>query len=297
MLFFLDESGAAPGGPPYDVLGGIAIQEALLWPYVQEVSRLELETFGMRLRDLTSRRDGLRWELKGGRLLQRDKFRYADQGPAIEPFRRKDLAYAFLQRGLHGETPRREEFTAYGQAVLAFVGRLLGAAADFGVTVFASMVEPNAPQPADSEKLRRDYAFLFERFFYYLEDTSPAAQGILVFDELERSQCLGVIQRMEDYFLRTENGRMRSSRIIPEPFFVHSDLTTAIQTADIVCYVLNWAYRFGKRMAAPRREELVPYRKVIDPMIYRRERQEQGGFATYGVFYLDDLRPVSEREP
>jgi hypothetical protein len=207
------------------------------------------------------------------------------------------MAHAFLQKGLTGEALRREEFTAYGQAVLDFVGRLLETAGRFHVKVFASMTTAAAPRPRDDEMLRRDHAFLFERFFYYLEDTSAGAQGILVFDELERAHSLRVIRQMERYFLETETGRLRSTRIIPEPFFVHSDLTTAIQTADIVCYVLNWAYRFRQNMTGRTRPELVPYLEKTKPLIYKRRPDEESGekFTIFGVTYVDDLRPRSER--
>jgi hypothetical protein len=297
MLFFLDESGTGDSDIPYEVLGGVSIRERDLWNYVQAIGQLQLDLFGMRLRDLGGTRSGLAKELKAKQLLQRDKFRYASQGPPMDPHRRTDLACSFLQRGLARAKPNREEFTAYGQAVLEFVGRLLETAGRFQVKVFASMVERNAPKPLHDEMLRRDHSFLFERFFCYLEDTSAAAQGILVFDELERSQCLRVIRRMEDYFLKTENGRIRSTRIIPEPFFVHSELTTGIQTADIVCYVLNWKYRFRAEMTALTRPELAPFLDKIRPLIYKRLADEEAGeaFTMYGVTYLDDLRPRVER--
>ena len=35
--------------------------------------------------------------------------------------------------------------------------------------------------------LRKDYAYLFERFYYSLEDKEASPAGIIVFDELEKS--------------------------------------------------------------------------------------------------------------
>ena len=46
-------------------------------------------------------------------------------------------------------------------------------------------------------------------------------------------------------------GRHRASRIIPEPFFAHSDLTTGVQIADLVAYVISWGFR-TPRMIKPR---------------------------------------------
>ena len=47
----------------------------------------------------------------------------------------------------------------------------------------------------------------------------------MVFDELEKSQSHLLTDQMRRYFADTVVGQQRSNRIIPEPFFVHSDLT------------------------------------------------------------------------
>lgn len=71
-----------------------------------------------------------------------------------------------------------------------------------------------------------------ERIYYYLEDKKLEDQGIIVFDELEKSKSHILVSQLENYFKKTSNGRQRSGLVIPEPFFVHSDLTTGIQIAD-----------------------------------------------------------------
>ena len=102
---------------------------------------------------------------------------------------------------------------------------------------------------------------------------------------------------MERYFLQTEKGYQRSSRIVPEPFFVHSDLTTAVQLADIVAYCFNWGVRLNN-MTEPTRREIEPLAEVAFNMRYVGKRfDETDGreWPVYGVFYLDDLRPRQER--
>ncbi len=46
-LLFLDESGHDHNSMPYEVRGGIALQDMKAWPFVQGVQRLELECFGV----------------------------------------------------------------------------------------------------------------------------------------------------------------------------------------------------------------------------------------------------------
>ncbi len=153
------------------------------------------------------------------------------------------------------------------------------------------MVEPSSPLP-NGDFLRKDYAYLFERFFYYLEDISMDEMGVVVFDELEKARCKRLLTQMEKYFLRTYNGRMRSSRIIPEPFFVHSDLTTLVQLADIVAYSLNWGLRLN-RMKAPMRPDMEPFGRLAFDLRYVGHRidEQEIDRAVYGITYIDDLRP------
>ena len=146
--------------------------------------------------------------------------------------------------------------------------------------------------------LRKDYAYLFERFFYYLEDLSADEMGIVVFDELEKARCRILIDQMARYFVDTARGRARSARIVPEPFFVHSDLTTAAQLADIVAYSLNWSVRLN-RMVKPTRPEIEPFGQRAFDLRYVGHRTDEANgqvWPVYGLTYIDDLRPRTERE-
>jgi hypothetical protein len=297
MLFFIDESGHDHGDAPYEVLAAVAIAERDLWNLIQAVRSAEIECFGVHLAKV-----GV--EFKGKKLLKNKTFRHARQGPPIEPNRRRDLARDFLMKGwreAQGGPPEprtKDEFTAYGQAARVFVMRILEVCARHHAKTFAALVSTNAPRAADPDMLRRDYAFLFQRFYYYLEDRSPAEMGLVVFDELEKAKSRILIQQMERYFLETEKGYERSSRIVPEPFFVHSDLTTAVQLADIVAYCLNWGTRLNK-MTEPTRPEIEPLARIAFDMRYVGKRFDEADgreWPVYGVFYADDLRPKQERE-
>lgn len=298
MLFFIDESGHDRGFAPYEVLAGVAINERDLWNFIQAVRKLELEYFGMVLSSV-----GI--ELKGGKLLKNKAFRLARQGPPIDKFQRQQLAKTFLEKGWseHNggplESRSTEEYTAYGQSVLEFVVKLLDLSAAYRIKTFAAVVDKNAPRLEGSSVLRKDYSYLFERFFYYLEDIGNDEMGLIVFDELEKAQSRILLNQMDSYFRHPGKGSQRSAKIVPEPFFVHSDLTTLVQLADIVGYCLNWGGRFNQRMTQPIRTEIKQYADVILRMQYRGKRMDDMGLRewdTYGIFFLDDLRPRQERE-
>lgn len=106
---------------------------------------------------------------------------------------------------------------------------------------------------------------MFERFYYFLDDCDDKEMGIVIFDEFDQSQSRVLLDQMTGYFIKTEKGRIRSSQIIPEPFFVHSDLTIGVQLADFAAYILSWGF-YLKEMKQPRREELKPLVSLLCDM-------------------------------
>lgn len=296
MLYFIDESGHDHKNSPYEVLAAVAVQERDLWNLIQAIRSAEIEYFGVHLAEV-----GI--ELKGTKLLKRKTFRLASEGEVIPTEERRNLVRELVLEGWQAQQEGRQAkvsfrgLVAYGQAVLAFVEAVLRLMVRFRVKVFAAVVTPEAPRPADKAVLRRDYAFLFERFFHHLSSSSESEMGLIVFDELEKTQSKILLGQMTRYFLETQTGYQRSARIVPEPFFVHSDLTTAVQLADLVAYCVSWAVRLNS-MDKPAREELKPLADLVFGMRFVGSRfSEVDGkdWPVYGMFHLDDLRPRSER--
>jgi hypothetical protein len=155
-------------------------------------------------------------------------------------------------------------------------------------------VDKSSPLPA-SDHLRKDYVYLFERFFYFLEDMGPNAYGVVVFDELEKIQSHLLLTQMDSYFKLPVRGRQRAGRILPEPFFVHSDLTTGIQIADLVAYILSWGLRF-RPMTKPARPELAGYASQVCQLRHRAVREVGGDphFTVWSFAFVTDLSSQSE---
>jgi hypothetical protein len=281
-FLFIDESGHDHGDSPYEVLAGVAIEDQNLWNLIQAIQQAELRNFGTRYSAQEN-------ELKGKRLLKKKVFRHAVQLPEIELRERQTLARKCLEKG---DTAGRRELTALAQAKLAYVSEVFDITARFRCKAFASIVLKNAPAPPTSgHHLRKDYAYLFERFYYFLEDVSPDAQGIIVFDERERSESHILIDQLDNYFKRSSKGRQRAGRIIPEPFFVHSDLTTGIQIADLIAYIVSWSFRTNQ-LTEPRREELAPFASQVAGLRCRAIREVEGNtqFVIWSFAVIADLR-------
>jgi hypothetical protein len=142
-------------------------------------------------------------ELKAKKLLKAKTFRLARQLEPFSPEDRTRFAREALEEGIAARAGAREarhtriQLTALAQAKHSFCQRVFELCAYHQARAFASIVEPNAPRPA-GDMLRKDYAYLFERFFHFLEDKLPHEHGIVVFDELERSQSHILINQMSE---------------------------------------------------------------------------------------------------
>ncbi|KJU84119.1 hypothetical protein MBAV_003679 [Candidatus Magnetobacterium bavaricum] len=269
VFLFLDESGQDRRNAPYEVLAGVSIKDSVLWSLIKSIHLAEEEFFGQRITVGTL-------ELKAKKLLKIKTFKHAAQLPSFDPATRTRLAQTCLQKGIESKGKQhnnvtKEELTALAQAKLAFVKKLLFLCKKYKIKIFAGIIDKDAPIP-ETNYLRRDYSYLFERFFTYLRKSSKNQdeKGIVVFDELERSQCHMLVDQMSEYLKKTEKGRKRSSQIIPEPFFVHSDLTTAIQIADIAAYIISWGVRLEK-MGRPERKELHELASIILNLRYKSQ--------------------------
>ncbi|WP_244406394.1 DUF3800 domain-containing protein [Thioalkalivibrio sp. K90mix] len=294
-MLFMDESGQDRRDSPYEVLAGVCVEDRDLWNLVCEVQDAETGFFGQRITPAEL-------ELKGKKLLKRKTFRLAGQMDPIPPERRSELARACLtkgeaqRRGDIGATgPTRKELTALAQAKIAFVDHLLEICARYRVRTFASIVDCAARRP-EGQFLRKDYAYLFERYYHFLEEQSGAGMGVVVFDELEKVQAHILLGQMARYFRETAKGRMRAARVIPEPFFVHSHLTTAVQLADVVAYLVAWGVRVGT-MTRSARSELSGLAEKVCDLRFRTLREDgDQRYPLWSFAVIDDLRPREERD-
>lgn len=264
-FLFIDESGQDHRDSPYEVLAGVAVEDRDLWNLIQAIHNAEMRHFGIRYSH------GNR-ELKAKKILNKKTYRKAAQLPIFPEEEKKELAKKCLQAG---DGAGKREITALAQAKLAYVEEVFEICARFRCKLFASIIDAHGPEPHVCDYLRKDYSFLFERFFYFLEDKDQETSGIVVFDELEKSKSHILVGQMDSYFKSTTKGRLRASRIIPEPFFVHSELTTGVQIADLVAYIASWGFRTGD-LTEPARDELGRLVEAICQLRYRTTRDVQG---------------------
>jgi len=250
-LLFLDESGHDHKKVPYEVHGGVALHAKKLWAFVQAIRSLEQSCFGDALHNYGS-------EIKGMKLLDKDRFKWAAQDDTLDDVARRKHALSFLTKGQLNQAPRRIEFTAYGQACLKMVQGIFSALSAHDAKIFAVAIPKGVQKPTTMEAqeyLRKDLVFLLQRYFYLVDSEDEA--GLLVMDETEKMDDRRLVKRLEQYFTRTAKGQDRASRIVPSPFFVSSDMAYPVQVADVCIYALNWGFRIPTLgMNAPVRQEI-----------------------------------------
>jgi len=287
-LLFIDESGHDKHESPYEVLAGIIVQDQDVWNLITDLNTLEERIFGIRYSKEKE-------EIKGKKFLKRKVFRLAEQSEIFEDDVRRKFARECILDGAANAS--KKHLTALSQAKLKYVEEALQLCSRFHCKACASIVDIDAPR-SGNEALRKDYSYLFERFYYFLEDHPQKPQGIVVFDELEKMQSKILLNQMERYFCDTQKGRIRSNQVIPEPFFVHSDLTTLIQIADLIAYIISWGFRISGSMVRPHRIELNKYAELVASLRYKTIREVHGNpnYQIWSFAFIDDLRGWEEKQ-
>lgn len=290
-LLFIDESGHDHRTVPYEVRGGVALHAASLWPFIQNWRRLEVDAFGIELSQYGK-------EIKGCSLLDKDRLAWSTQAQAMPAEERRKLCRVFLSKGLQHQAPCRDEFTAYGQACKEMAEGILELLCEHGARLFACAVPRSIRRPATTayvDHLRKDQVFLFERYFYFLEEQKD--DGLVVMDESDRAEDKRFVRRLQNYFQRSAPGRYRTTRIVPVPFFVASDMAIPVQAADLCIYCVNWGFRLPTQgMDAPVRADI---RGLADPWLARLQFHGEGyrdgtTFKTHGIVYVPD--PYQSRQ-
>ncbi|MEO8147764.1 MAG: DUF3800 domain-containing protein [Bacteroidia bacterium] len=278
-FFFADESGTDKQDSLYEVLCAVAIKDDDLWHIVSQLKITEKNLLGTRY-------GGSEREIKGRKFLKRKVFKQARGFEIIPETERTLLAKECIE---NGNTASARHIAALAQAKLEYVRKLLEICNQFRIKIFASISSEPLRETDDKSNvfLRRDYVYAFERMYYYLEDKKNDDQGIIVFDELEKSKSHILVSQLENYFKKSSKGRQRSGLIIPEPFFVHSDLTTGIQIADLIAYIISWGLRL-KGMDKSFRPELSEFVDMLKPMIYKTSREigDVNNWNIWSVIYV-----------
>jgi hypothetical protein len=149
------------------------------------------------------------------KLLDKDRFKWAAQSHWMTGEARRKHVRGFLTKGFERKQPALDELTAYGQANVEMARSVFEALRRCEAQLFAAVLPCSAQKPAgftEEGYLRKDFVFLLERFFYFLE--RQREHGLLVFDQIEKRSDQRFVRQLERYFTKTKSGRYRASAIV-----------------------------------------------------------------------------------
>jgi len=284
-LLFCDESGHDHKNTPLEVRGGLAFPVGKIGMFSAAFEKLKLDCFGT---EFIARNP----EVKGSRLLSRKKFCFAEQEEILGQSARIRGINRLLEAQSQKMSPPARGFSALGQAGLLFADELFKLFEQYGCVLFASAIPKGVKAPTADQYtnyLRKDFIFLQERFFYFLEEKDST--GILVFDQTETQQDRKYIRRVYEYYSKTENGRERAERICPVPLFIDSELSPCIQAADVCLYCVNWGFRRREwKFSGEERSEIADrYARYCGKLQYRGVAYNNGkSYPSYGIIFVPD---------
>ena len=265
-LLFIDESGHDHKNMPLEVRGGIALHISKLFDFIRDWEKAIKHCFG----GITHKHK----EIKGHRLLDKDRFKWA----ALQ----KDLSqkdrWEGIKKFLANDGAGNGDFAAYGQASLLMAHCIFRLLKKHEAKVFACAIPKGAKAPQNFDLtetknfLRKDHVFLFQRFFYFLEEKQE--HGLIIMDESEKQNDRRFVARVTDYFTKSRPGRDMCKWIVPAPLFVASDMAVGVQAADVCIYCINWGFRPNNWNYEARGEISEYCRRYISQLRHDTENEE-----------------------
>ena len=150
-LLFMDESGHDHKQMPYEVRGGIALQDRRVWPFILAIASLEGNCFGVRLADFSK-------EFKGSKLLDKDRIKWAEQGPDRAMKNASEMHERFFPRVCRRNRKAAPSLPATAEACLEMTQGIFRLLRDHDAKLFASLIPRGVKPPTTfeaTEYLRR----------------------------------------------------------------------------------------------------------------------------------------------
>ncbi len=102
---------------PMEVRGGVAIHASKVWGFIQDWHATQDKIFGKKFVELGG-------EVKGSKLLEKQRFQWANQEPLLDDSTRQKGVRRFLAQKQQRVSPKRLDFAAYGQASILMANRI-----------------------------------------------------------------------------------------------------------------------------------------------------------------------------
>lgn len=151
-----------------------------------------------------------------------------------------------------------------------------------------AIIEPKPTQEAFESLnqliLPKSYKYLFERIGKCCLGINLQEKGLMIFDSQDMRKNEILSRRMSNFFYRSKAGVFMNN-IIPEPYFVSSNICYGIQIADLIAYIV------GQRFAG--RTELIPLYKQIKEIEFQC-LDDDIEYPIHGIKHIKEESPKEE---
>lgn len=280
-FLFIDQPGTHQASMPYTALTGIAVEDTKVWTLARRLTDAQLHFFGAPLTELYAQ------DVMCDALLGHATF------GSVDPENRKNLRAARSAPELSGHADHALgpwSDTSLAKAKIAYCQYALALARECEVAAIAMILPKSASSDNADHVLGKNYAYLIERYYFFLKNIDEDEVGLLLFSERVRESSSGTFRALTDYFVKTANGRVRAQQVLPEPVFVEQDLAALSQLSELFSYIVSWGLRLPG-MQGPRRDDLHCFVKAC--IALRFSYVADNGETYWSLKYLPSLQPTT----
>ncbi len=194
-----------------------------------------------------------------------------------------DEAYSFELKGqllLNPRAIKHPKNTDYANEILRLCRQQNGIA-------FAIIEERPTQEQIDAAEeylLPRGYIYLFERINICCSQINENEKGILIFDSQDMRKNEILSKQIGGFFHKSKKG-FSLNQIVPEPYFVSSNICYGIQLADLIAYIVG--HKFAHR------NELKPFYDQIKEFQFSHQ-DEENEYTKYGIKLLKSQQGIMD---
>ena len=184
---------------------------------------------------------------------------------------------------------RRRIFTKKMTINKQYVDDFVKTAYSYDIKVFAIIMDkPNNPVILSESLLPKHYKLLLKRVEYFCENNNHD-KAILVFDEVPGNDLI-VAKCITKFLYKSKIGK-KFNRILEMPLFVSSEVTPAIQIADIFASIIRHYYENGFDMMDLdiKADSFESWIRSLFSQVYTKTENLQvssSGFTEYGFYKM-----------
>ncbi len=268
---------------PYGALSGIAVEDSQVWAFARKLRDAQHQYFGRQLIGSDGRYLAAEY-LLGEQVY--DEGAQLFDGASRPAHHQSDVTHT-----PSGGAPLNEPAARSSQAKIGYCDFALGLAKDFSTLAFAMVFSTQSISVQLDTQLRKDYAYLFERFYNFLSTTKVRSTGVLVLPRVARGRTFVSQQSIVDYFTKTTNGRLRSQLILPDPLYADGDLGVILHLVEILSYISRWSVRL-QGMVEPGRSEMdFLATRCLD---LRYSYKTDNGKKDWSFKFIEDFQPFTK---